>query len=190
MSNGPSSDIHERLRIQRQQQEDAKIKQLKSSATITTLTPDQVIQRLRWPEGSPTTYELLFTQLFSETFPEAKGNIASYQKNSNCGCRRSLISLVALKMTEVNALLAKVYGGVIYQVQNIIAPASASSVANADKAVVAGLAGKTALIEPTTQAYQQYFKALKTHPARQYNGVSVMPTKDANGEDKWALLFW
>lgn len=179
-----------KLATLRQTTEERVVLQMKSSGTITRLTPDDTIKKLRWPGDAPTKYERRFRELFLQAFPEAASNVETYQTKPTCGCRKPLLTLVSLKYEQVNTILEQVYGARIYEVQNIVARDVTPTIANPSKAALPTLAGRSALIEPTPEAYNQYFVALRNMPVRQYNGVSVVPTVDTNNSPKWALLFW
>lgn len=181
----PPSSLEVRQRLQ-----DGEVSQLKSKQTVKSLTAEQVMAKLR-PSGSdgPTTYERDFLDAFNRRFPEAKEHTDKYQTAPNCGCRRTLRTLIQTRREVVTELLDKVFGSHIYEIADM-APTPAPTRANTVSGRVPVLAGKVAYIEPTPEAYAKYMAAVWKLGIQQYNGLSVVPTTDKDGNPKWAMLFW
>ena len=175
----------------RQRLQDQQVAQLKSGSVVKPLTPMETMVMLRSEDASyPTSWEQRFKQLFLEAFPEAKENVDKFQTSPGCGCRKSLQTIIALKHTEVTAILEKVYDSKIYDVTDVQSTVPTTMAARSGQVSAVELSGKGLLLDPTVDAYSRHMAKLNRNGIRQYNGVSVVPTTDEAGAAKWAVLFW
>jgi len=176
------------LQAIRQRLQDQQVAQLRAGSVIKLLTPMETMVMLRSEDVSyPTTWEQRFKHFFLEAFPEAKENVDKFQVSPGCGCRRALQTIIALKHAVVTEILTKVYDSKIYEVTDIQPNAPKASTAKSEHVELTGMG---LLLEPNVEAYTRYMAQLRRNGVRQYNGINVVPTTDATGSAKWAVLFW